>query len=120
MRASWKHVEGPLRYAVEVRSLSFVSEGFLSLLRRHRIAMVLADTASRFPQLDFDTTDFVYVRLHGDVKIYSSGYTNHALGEWARRIRKWDAAGKDVYVYFDNDQSGFAVDNALTLRQLVG
>lgn len=26
------------------------------------------------------TADFVYVRLHGDIKIYSSGYSDRALG----------------------------------------
>jgi len=70
---------------------------------------------------DFDVTaDFVYVRLHGDVRIYKSGYTPRALDEWAGRIRGWDADGKDVYVYFDNDMKVRAPFDALNLMQRLG
>jgi uncharacterized protein YecE (DUF72 family) len=65
------------------------------------------------------TSDFVYVRLHGDVKIYSSGYTDRALDSWAGRIRAWDKAGRDVYVYFDNDQHAYAPHDAFRLARLL-
>jgi uncharacterized protein YecE (DUF72 family) len=61
------------------------------------------------------TSDFVYVRLHGDVKIYTSGYSSRALAAWARRIRAWDEDGRDVYVYFDNDVKVRAPFDALNL-----
>lgn len=32
------------------------------------------------------TADFVYMRLHGDKKLYQSGYSDKALGRWAKRI----------------------------------
>jgi hypothetical protein len=66
------------------------------------------------------TSDFVYVRLHGDVKIYTSGYTERALASWARRIRGWDKAGRDVYVYFDNDVKVKAPYDALNLMRKLG
>jgi hypothetical protein len=66
------------------------------------------------------TSDFVYVRLHGDLKIYVSGYTQRALAAWARRIRAWDKAGKDVYVYFDNDMKVKAPFDALNLMARLG
>jgi uncharacterized protein DUF72 len=62
----------------------------------------------------------VYVRLHGDIKIYTSGYTSRALDEWASRIRDWDAAGADVYVYFDNDVKVRAPFDALNLMYKLG
>src|SRR5256714_1487263 len=93
----------PLRHAIEIRHPSFVNQKFTSLLKKHDVGLVVADTAGKWPRMFHVTSDFVYVRLHGDVKIYSSGYTSRALGQWARRIRAWDRAGKDVYVYFDND-----------------
>jgi uncharacterized protein YecE (DUF72 family) len=93
----------PLRHAIEIRHRSFMSEAFLALLRKHGIGLVVADTAGRWPKMLHATADFVYVRLHGDVELYTSGYSSRALAGWARRIRRWDAEGKDVYVYFDND-----------------
>jgi uncharacterized protein YecE (DUF72 family) len=110
----------PLRHAIEIRHESFVSEAFLSLLRKHGIGLVVADTAGKFPRLFDVTADFVYVRLHGDVQIYKSGYTPRALREWARRIRAWDRAGKDVYVYFDNDMKVRAPFDALNLMDRLG
>ena len=110
----------PLRHAIEVRHPSFDCEDFLALLRRHDIGLVVADTAGKWPELFEVTSDFVYVRLHGDIKIYTSGYTPKALGEWARRIRAWDRAGKDVYVYFDNDVKVRAPFDALNLMKKLG
>ena len=109
-----------LRHAIEVRHPSFVCEEFVSLLREHDIGLVVADTAGKWPKMFDVTSDFVYVRLHGDVKIYTSGYTKRALAQWARRIRDWDADGKDVYVYFDNDVKVRAPFDALDLMKKLG
>jgi uncharacterized protein YecE (DUF72 family) len=110
----------PLRHAVEVRHESFASREFVALLKKHDIGVVVADTAGKWPLLLDVTADFVYVRLHGDVKIYTSGYTSRALDLWARRIRGWDRAGKDVYVYFDNDVKVRAPFDALNLMEKLG
>src|SRR3989440_251095 len=91
-----------LRHAVEIRHPSFMTAQFVRLLRKHGIGLVVADTAGKWPKMLHVTADFVYVRLHGDIKIYTSGYSDRALASWARRIRKWDREGRDVYVYFDN------------------
>jgi uncharacterized protein YecE (DUF72 family) len=110
----------PLRHAIEIRHESFVSDEFVALLRAYDIGLVVADTAGKFPRLFDVTADFVYVRLHGDVHIYKSGYTPRALQEWARRIRAWDRAGKDVYVYFDNDVKVRAPFDAINLMDRLG
>ena len=107
----------PLRHAVEIRHRSFMSDEFLALLREHDIGLVVADTAGKWPKMFHVTSDFVYVRLHGDIKIYVSGYSERALASWARRIRGWDEDGKDVYVYFDNDMKVKAPFDALTLMK---
>jgi uncharacterized protein YecE (DUF72 family) len=93
----------PLRHALEVRHDSFRSAAFLEMLRRHAVAVVVADTAGRWPFLTDVTSDFVYVRLHGDEELYASGYGSEALDSWAARIGAWCADGLDVYCYFDND-----------------
>src|ERR1043166_3609637 len=39
----------PVRHAVEFRHESFLSDSFVSLLHEYKIALVIADVASRFP-----------------------------------------------------------------------
>jgi uncharacterized protein YecE (DUF72 family) len=107
----------PLRHALEIRHESFMTAEFVRLLRKHQIGLVVADTAGKWPKMFHVTSDFVYVRLHGDVKIYTSGYSDKALDGWARRIRKWHKDGRDVYVYFDNDVKVKAPFDALNLMR---
>src|SRR5947208_6504447 len=110
----------PLRHAIEIRHPSFMTGEFVALLRKHDIGLVVADTAGKWPRMFHITADFVYVRLHGDIKIYTSGYSERALASWARRIRAWDRDGRDVYVYFDNDVKVKAPFDALNLMRKVG
>ena len=110
----------PLYHAVEVRHPSFIDPAFLALLRKHRIGLVVADTAGKWPKMFDVTASLVYIRLHGDVKIYTSGYGERALVAWARRIRGWDRQGHDVYVYFDNDVKSRAPFDALGLMKKLG
>ena len=111
----------PLRHAVEIRNDSFVDDAFIDLLRQHNVALVVADAAKKWPYAEDLTSDFVYMRLHGDKALYSSGYSDKALKRWHERIELWshgkqpdDAhliapdskparGARDVYCYFDND-----------------
>jgi uncharacterized protein YecE (DUF72 family) len=136
---SWTQVsqQRRLRHALEVRHPSFCCPEFVALLRRHGVALVVADTAGKFPLLEDVTADFMYLRLHGDVKLYESGYSSAALARWGARIRTWrsgkeprDAVrwaprrrarrARDVYVYFDNDAKVHAPYDAQSLAQLLG
>ena len=109
----------PLRHALEVRHHSFVTPAFTDLLREHAIAVVIADTAGKWPLIREVTTDFVYVRLHGDVELYTSGYTEAALDSWAAAISGWLGAGLDVQVHFDNDVKVHAPYDAMSLAAKV-
>lgn len=127
-----------LRHAVEIRHDSFVDETFIDLLRRHRVALVVADTAGRWPYLEDLTSDFVYMRLHGDVELYNSGYGKKALERWQKRIRLWSQGrqpadanlvvkekdkargSRDVYCYFDNTDKLFAPYDARQLLDSFG
>ena len=124
-----------LRHALEVRHPTFATPELIELLREQGVGLVVADTAGRWPFLEDVTADFVYVRLHGDVKLYESGYTDAALEQWAERIRAWRdgrkppastltapaarARRRDVYVYFDNDIKVHAPYDALNLTAKV-
>lgn len=94
----------PLRHAVEVRNASFLDASFIELLREQGIALVVAETAGRWPLTQDVTADFIYMRLHGDTELYRSGYSDRALSRWAQRIRAWHEGSepRDVYCYFDN------------------
>lgn len=124
-----------LRHAVEVRHDSFLCESFIKLLRKHKVALVVADSAGKWPYVEDVTADFVYLRLHGDVELYSSGYTARALRRWKQRIQCWSSGGqaddaqvvipkaaprrasRDVYCYFDNDQKVHAPYDARRLLE---
>jgi uncharacterized protein YecE (DUF72 family) len=128
----------PLRHALEVRHDSFRDEAFIRVLRRHNVAGVFADTAGRWPYFEDLTTDFAYLRLHGDEELYASGYTDAALKCWAKRIDKWSRGGqvdkpqtlsdsaprlrktRDVYCYFDNDVKVRAPVDAHSLSARLG
>ncbi len=113
-------VDRPLRHALEVRHRSFENADFPALLREHDIALVVADTAGRWPLLRDVTSGLVYVRLHGDAELYTSGYTPEALDRWAADIRAWTADGRDVQVHFDNDVKVHAPFDAMGLQQRLG
>jgi uncharacterized protein YecE (DUF72 family) len=106
-----------IRHAVEVRSKSFCSPRFIELARKHSIAVVVADSAGRWPVIDDVTADFMYVRLHGDVELYTSGYSPRAIERWAERVRVWRSTHRDVYVYFDNDAKVHAPFDAMALAR---
>jgi len=110
-------VDRRLRHAVEARHPSFADPAFARIAREHGVAVVVADTAGRYPLLREVTTDFVYVRLHGDEELYTSGYTDEALDRWAAEARDWLDAGLDVYAYFDNDVKVRAPYDAMGLRE---
>ncbi|MBA1245182.1 DUF72 domain-containing protein [Pseudomonas japonica] len=112
---------GALRHAVEIRHESFATPEFVALLRRHNVALVVADTAGKWPYAEDLTADFVYIRLHGDAKLYESGYSEDALDRWQARIDTWSQGrqvkdaknlsparprprkSRDVFCFFDND-----------------
>jgi uncharacterized protein YecE (DUF72 family) len=123
-----------LRHAIEIRHESFLDPAFIALLRRHRVALVFADSVE-WPYAEDITADFVYLRLHGSKELYASGYSDKALDHWATRIKLWarglepnDARlitsesalaateGRDVFAYFDNDAKVRAPVDARSLR----
>lgn len=129
----------PLRHAVEIRHPSFIDPAFVALLRRHGMALVVADTAGKWPLLEDLTADFVYLRLHGDEELYASGYGDAALNRWAERIGAWrdgrqvddarlaapeqpapEASRRDVFCYFDNDVKVHAPFDAAHLATQLG
>ena len=88
----------------------------------------LADRGASFCIYDFAgnesprpvTSGMVYLRLHGPAGAYEGRYGDAAVSRWAAAIKTWRNEGRDVYCYFDNDQAGYAPQDALRLRALLG
>jgi uncharacterized protein YecE (DUF72 family) len=105
------------KYALEFRNETWFSQETYQILGKYNACLVFADTP-RFPYHEIITTNFVYFRLHGSKKLYGSDYSEKELSKWSERIKKY-STNKDVYVYFDNDNHGYAVKNALELKRLI-
>jgi uncharacterized protein YecE (DUF72 family) len=107
------------RYTFEFRELSWMKPEVNRVLERHNAAFCIYELAGYHSPCDI-TADFSYVRLHGpEAGKYQGSYSEHRLGVWAKRIEEWGKKLKAIYIYFDNDQAGYAAQNAFTLREMV-
>lgn len=134
---AWTEAEGdfPLRHAFEFRHPSFQNPDFIEMLRAHRIGVVFADSGKKpAPYFEDLTSDFVYIRMHGQNPAYKNGHTASAMKRMADRIRSWSLGRqpkdaicastgkpfpgkKDVFIYFDNDEKEYAPADAQRMIQ---
>jgi uncharacterized protein YecE (DUF72 family) len=105
----------PLRAVLEVRHPSWLDEAVYERLRAANVSLCVHDSKKQ-PVTGPVTADFVYVRRHG----YGTrgNYPRRAIEKDAAAIRTWLGEGRDVYVYYNNDWRGFALDNARALAEL--
>ena len=104
--------------AFELRDPSWHNPEVYALLRRYNAAFCMYELGG-FESPQIVTADFAYIRLHGPAAYaYGGSYSDSALETWANRIRGWKKLRR-VYVYFDNDEAGYAACNALMLRALL-
>lgn len=106
------------RYAFELRDESWQCPETLALLARHNAAFCIFDLAGHQTAFEI-TADFAYIRLHGPDGAYRGSYSERALAEWSRRIDEWRNSGRDCYCYFDNDEGGYAFENAVRLKDIL-
>jgi uncharacterized protein YecE (DUF72 family) len=105
-----------LRYTFELRNPTWFNEEIYKLLREYNIALCMYDFNGRLSVKEI-TADFVYIRFHGPGGKYRGKYDQKFLTQWAKDMKSWKV--KAVYCYFDNDDSGFAVENASELKKLL-
>lgn len=107
------------RYTFEFRELSWMTPEVSRTLRKFNAAFCIYELAGYHSPLEI-TADFSYIRLHGPTTgKYQGSYSHYRLQEWARWIEQEAKLLKAVYVYFDNDQAGYAAQNAVALREMV-
>ena len=106
------------RHTFEFRDESWICGEAFRILEEFNFAFCMAHGAG-LPLAERATSDFIYLRLHGGEVLYGSNYSDRELKRWAEKIEGWKAKGKAVFVYFNNDAYGFAVQNALTLKEIL-
>src|ERR1051326_2670387 len=108
-----------VRYAFEFREQSWIRPEIDQLLGKFHSAFCIYELAGYHSPITI-TTDFAYVRLHGPgAGKYQGEYNEGSLRRWCAQIDQWAKTLKAIFIYFDNDQKGYAVQNALALKKLV-
>lgn len=106
----------PLRHVIEPRHESFRDEQFFDLCREHDVAIVFGDD-DEFPCIEADTASFAYARLQRMREDVPAGYDDAALDAFAARARRWQADGRDAYLFMINGAKLRAPAAALALQE---
>lgn len=101
------------RWAVEFRHPSWLCDEVYGILRAHGAALCIHDLLANHPQQL--TTDWGYWRFHGIS--HGGNYPQQTLMAQARSLKHYVNDGLDVFVYFNNDAQGYAVQNAMDLKR---
>jgi uncharacterized protein YecE (DUF72 family) len=109
----------PGRHGFEFRHPSWFCDEVYALLRRRRAALVIGDHPQRPFQTHELTAAWTLIRFHHGSRGRRGNYSDRELEQWARRIAQWRRR-VEVYAYFNNDWSGFAVRNARRLKAALG
>jgi uncharacterized protein YecE (DUF72 family) len=104
------------RHCFEFRHESWFRQEVYDLLRAEDVALVIGDSPKWPFQARELTAGWTLVRLHHGRRGRRGNYSQTELDEWARRITQWRRRA-EVFVYFNNDWEGFAVENALSLKR---
>lgn len=106
------------RHVLEVRHQSWLDDQVFNLCRKTGVCFC-SISLPEFPPVAVAATDFAYLRMHGSTALYSSDYSEQELQEWAERIRQLAKKSDRIFVYFNNDVGGYAIRNAIRLRQIL-
>lgn len=107
-------------FALEVRHNTWLEKEPLAMMKRYNIGWVISQSGVGFPYEEHVTSEHVYFRFHGPGKLYASKYTDEEMAFFAEKFRRWRQGGHKLWIYFNNDWYGYGIDNANTLKQLLG
>jgi len=108
---------GEKRHVFEFRHESWLQEDCYDILTSHGFALCIPISLD-YPREEQMTAPFSYIRFHSGEVLGNSCYTDEELRQWASKIRAW-LEERDIYIYFNNDAFGFAIDNAKKLRDYI-
>jgi uncharacterized protein YecE (DUF72 family) len=105
-------------HVVEFRDASWLIEDIFRLMERYQVAHCIHDMQPLQIPIRI-TASSVYLRFHGD-SVIGGNYQLPTLQAWAERINDWNSQKLDIFVYFNNDIGGYALENAKTLQKILG
>jgi uncharacterized protein YecE (DUF72 family) len=105
-------------HVIEFRDPRGYEPRVIELLHDRGVALCVHDMPGSASPL-LITGPIAYLRLHGHGKKYGGSYPDAVLAEWAQWITSATSAGRDAYVYFNNDVNGYAVQDATRLTEMI-
>ncbi|MFW6137915.1 MAG: DUF72 domain-containing protein [Spirochaetota bacterium] len=118
LEAFLKELPEGYRYAFEFRDHSWYQPGIYQLLKAYNASFCIYHLDYHLSPLEV-TSELVYIRLHGPDGSYRGQYDDSTIASWTSRIWEWAGEGKQVYCYFDNDEAGYAAQDAMRLEKMV-
>jgi uncharacterized protein YecE (DUF72 family) len=106
-------------FVMEVRHDNWLTDDSLTLMTKYDIGLVISQSGNHFPYLEMITAKNIYVRFHGPEALCSSSYSDEMLKAFARKFKKWEKEGHEIWAFFNNDIHGYAIGDAKRLRQMV-
>lgn len=108
----------PVRNVLEFRNESWMIKRTVNLCKESKAGLCMADWPEFLDDLPA-TSDYIYIRRHGESGNYATSYSKTALRRDARRLKNYRKSGKDVFMYFNNDFHAYAPRNARELTEML-
>ncbi len=118
LEAFLKSLPGAHKYAFEFRDPDWFGTDTDNIMKRNNAAFCIYDYDGR-QSPESVTADFIYIRLHGPDGAYKGKYSDGALNSWSKKFKSWASNVNDIFCFFDNDESGYAAQNAEKLNDLL-
>jgi uncharacterized protein YecE (DUF72 family) len=115
-----KHKYNKYKFAIEARHITWLEKEPIKLMKKFNVAWVISQSGVGFPYLEEITADNIYVRFHGPGKLYASSYPDQMLRAYSVKFKKWIKEGHSIWAYFNNTYQGIALNNANTLKEMMG
>ncbi|OGI04718.1 MAG: hypothetical protein A2104_00545 [Candidatus Melainabacteria bacterium GWF2_32_7] len=106
------------KHVLEFRDPSWFNPMAYDLMRENNVAFCIYYLGD-FQSPKEITADFVYIRYHGPVTLGAGLYNKDDINNFSNDIKGYMEQGKQVFAYFNNDQAGFATQNAAELQQIL-
>ncbi len=107
-------------FVMEVRHNSWLDDDSLTLMTKYNIGLVISQSGAHFPYSEMITAKNIYIRFHGPHALYASSYSDEMLKDFAKKFKKWEKEGHEIWAFFNNDVNGYAIGDAKRLIEIVG
>jgi uncharacterized protein YecE (DUF72 family) len=104
-----------ISHVIEFRHLSWFAKETHDVLGQHGIGYCMLSAPKPLPEEVTATSSTAYLRLHGKTTWYNYHYKESELDEWVQKLKKLNGPD-ELYIYFNNDNNAWAVENAKYIR----